>query len=138
MLFYSLFADKYGKLAAKSNKPLRNEAFVPVETNTTGPETPGSALARICRVLASIPTGRVVTYGDLAEMAGYPRAARLAGQTLRKLPKDTKLPWHRVINAQGRISLPEPGASRQRKRLEEEGITLLKGRVDMAKYRWRP
>ncbi|WP_309143299.1 MGMT family protein [Microbulbifer okhotskensis] len=97
-----------------------------------------SALDRICRVLAAIPEGRVVTYGDLAEMAGYPRAARLAGQTLRKLPRGTKLPWHRVINAQGRISLPEPGASRQRKRLEHEGITLLKGRVDMSKYRWRP
>lgn len=111
---------------------------MPVEPPFNAPETNSSALARICRVLASIPAGHVVTYGDLAEMAGYPRAARLAGQILRKLPKDTKLPWHRVINAQGRISLPEPGASRQRKRLEHEGITLLKGRVDMAKYRWKP
>ncbi|WP_444931981.1 MGMT family protein [Microbulbifer sp. SSSA002] len=97
-----------------------------------------NALERICQALAAIPEGRVVTYGDLAEMAGYPRAARLAGQTLRKLPKGTKLPWHRVINAQGRISLPEPGASRQRERLESEGITLLKGRVDMGRYRWKP
>ncbi|WP_444935209.1 MGMT family protein [Microbulbifer sp. JMSA004] len=97
-----------------------------------------NSLERICQALAAIPKGRVVTYGDLAEMAGYPRAARLAGQTLRKLPRGTKLPWHRVINAQGRISLPEPGASRQRKRLESEGVTLLKGRVDMSKYRWKP
>ncbi|WP_444944887.1 MGMT family protein [Microbulbifer sp. ZKSA006] len=97
-----------------------------------------NALERICQALAAIPEGRVVTYGDLAEMAGYPRAARLAGQTLRKLPRGTKLPWHRVINAQGRISLPEPGASRQRERLESEGITLLKGRVDMGRYRWKP
>ncbi|MFC6635006.1 MGMT family protein [Microbulbifer taiwanensis] len=96
------------------------------------------AISRICRVLASVPRGRVITYGDLAEMAGYPRAARLAGQTLRKLPRDTRLPWHRVINAQGRISLPEPGAQRQRERLEREGITLLKGRVELAKYRWQP
>ncbi|WP_444898844.1 MGMT family protein [Microbulbifer sp. VAAC004] len=101
-------------------------------------EQASDTLARICRVLASIPCGHVVTYGDLAEMAGFPRAARLAGQQLRKLPKDTTLPWHRVINAQGRISLPEPGASRQRERLESEGVSFLQGRVDMAKYRWKP
>ncbi|SEA31147.1 O(6)-alkylguanine repair protein YbaZ [Microbulbifer marinus] len=89
-------------------------------------------------MLAAVPRGRVITYGDLAEMAGYPRAARLAGQTLRKLPRDTKLPWHRVINAQGRISLPEPGAQRQREKLEKEGVAFLRGRVDMRKYRWRP
>lgn len=96
------------------------------------------ATTRICSVLAAVPRGRVITYGDLAEMAGYPRAARLAGQALRKLPRGTKLPWHRVINAQGRISLPEPGAQRQREKLENEGIILVKGRVDMRKYRWRP
>lgn len=96
------------------------------------------AILRFCRVLAEIPHGHVVTYGDLAEMAGYPRAARLAGQILRKLPRDTRLPWHRVINAQGRISLPEPGARRQRERLEREGIALIRGRVDMQRYRWRP
>ncbi|WP_346839229.1 MGMT family protein [Microbulbifer sp. SAOS-129_SWC] len=89
-------------------------------------------------VLAQIPRGCVITYGDLASMAGYPRAARLAGQTLRKLPRDTRLPWHRVINAQGRISLPEPGAQRQIARLEREGITLVNGRVDLVRYRWRP
>ncbi len=92
----------------------------------------------MCRVLAEIPQGRVITYGDLAEMAGYPRAARLAGQTLRKLPRGTKLPWHRVINAQGRISLPEPAAQRQIARLEKEGITLLNGRIDLVRYRWQP
>jgi methylated-DNA-protein-cysteine methyltransferase-like protein len=80
----------------------------------------------------------VVTYGDLAEMAGLPRAARLAGQTLRKLPKGTKLPWHRVINAQGRISLPESAAQRQIEKLQREGITLINGRVDLGKYRWCP
>lgn len=96
------------------------------------------ATSRMCRVLAEIPRGRVITYGDLAEMAGYPRAARLAGQTLRKLPRDTRLPWHRVINAQGRVSLPQPAAQRQIARLESEGITLLNGRVDLARYRWQP
>ncbi|WP_201276986.1 MGMT family protein [Microbulbifer sp. ALW1] len=90
----------------------------------------------MCLALAQVPSGRVVTYGGLAELAGLPRAARLVGQTLRKLPKDTRLPWHRVLNAQGRISLPEPGAQRQIRRLESEGIVLIKGRVDLGRYRW--
>ncbi|MCK7599173.1 MGMT family protein [Microbulbifer sp. CAU 1566] len=90
----------------------------------------------MCLALAQVPSGRVVTYGGLAELAGLPRAARLVGQTLRKLPKDTRLPWHRVLNAQGRISLPEPGAQRQIRRLESEGIVLIKGRVDLVHYRW--
>lgn len=96
------------------------------------------ATTRICSVLAAVPRGTVITYGDLAAMAGYPRAARLAGQTLRKLPRDTKLPWHRVINAQGRISLPEPRAHTQREKLEREGIVLLNGKVDLVRYRWQP
>ncbi|MFI2811522.1 MULTISPECIES: MGMT family protein [Microbulbifer] len=96
------------------------------------------AISRICRVLAEIPRGRVITYGDLAEMAGFPRAARFAGQALRRLPQGSKLPWHRVINAQGRISLPEPAAQRQQERLEREGVVLIGGRVDLGKYRWSP
>ncbi|WP_315856972.1 MGMT family protein [Microbulbifer agarilyticus] len=96
------------------------------------------ATSRICLALAQVPTGRVVTYGGLAEMAGLPRAARLVGQTLRKLPRDTTLPWHRVLNAQGRISIPEPGYQRQKSRLEAEGIVLIHGKVDLKQFLWRP
>lgn len=97
---------------------------------------PNDATTRICLALAKVPYGRVVTYGSLAELAGLPRAARLVGQTLRKLPKDTRLPWHRVLNAQGKISLPDPGARRQQKRLQAEGIALIKGKVDLGIYLW--
>ncbi|KUJ81687.1 cysteine methyltransferase [Microbulbifer flavimaris] len=95
-------------------------------------------LTAICQVLARIPVGHVITYGDLAAMAGYPRAARRAGQALRQLPADTTLPWHRVINAQGRISVPEPAAGRQRERLEQEGVIAIGGRIDLARFRWQP
>ncbi|HEY8569817.1 MGMT family protein [Microbulbifer sp.] len=97
---------------------------------------PNDATTRICLALAQVPMGRVVTYGSLAELAGLPRAARLVGQTLRKLPKDTRLPWYRVLNAQGKISLPEPGAQRQKERLEAEGVTLINGKVDLGIYLW--
>ncbi|MCH9691117.1 MAG: MGMT family protein [Gammaproteobacteria bacterium] len=100
--------------------------------------TQHDATNRIWLALAQVPSGYVVTYGGLATLAGTPGAARLVGQTLRKLPKNTNLPWHRVINAQGRISLPQPAAQRQITRLEREGITLLNGRVDLKKYLWQP
>ncbi|WP_295799145.1 MGMT family protein [uncultured Microbulbifer sp.] len=108
------------------------------EPTNSRSEDGNDATTRICLALSQVPAGRVVTYGELAMLAGYPRAARLVGQTLRKLPRDTKLPWHRVINAQGRISLPEPAAQRQRERLAQEGVIAIGGRIDLAKYLWRP
>ena len=93
-------------------------------------------LQAIYIALASIPVGRVVTYGQLAAMAGLPRAARLAGRALRDLPRGTELPWHRVINAQGKISLSEnsPSYQEQLRRLEKEGIKITKGRINLGSY----
>lgn len=85
--------------------------------------------------LAAIPTGRVVTYGQLAALAGRPGAARWAGAALRNLPPDTRLPWHRVIGAGGRIALPPASAGEQRRRLAAEGIDST-GRIDLARYGW--
>lgn len=95
---------------------------------------------RIYAVLAAIPTGTVVTYGQVAELAGLPRAARLVGRTLSKLPGDSSLPWHRVINASGSISLPEdsPGFEQQKKRLQEEDVVVTGGRISLKQFRWQP
>ena len=97
--------------------------------------------SRIWQVITLIPPGKVATYGDVARQAGLPGAARRVGNALRGLPKDTKIPWHRVINAQGRISLPADSSSsyRQRERLEAEGVVFSSTRaVDMRCYRWLP
>jgi methylated-DNA-protein-cysteine methyltransferase-like protein len=95
---------------------------------------------RIWQVVFAIPAGRVCTYGEVARLAGLPRAARRVGAALKGLPPETALPWHRVINAQGRISLP-PGSSahaRQRERLEAEGVLFkLNGAVDLRRFGWR-
>lgn len=93
-------------------------------------------LQAIYLALASIPAGRVVTYGQLAAMAGLARAARLAGRALRDLPKGTELPWHRVINAQGKISLPEnsPSYREQLRRLEKEGVQVNNGKINLRVY----
>ncbi len=96
---------------------------------------------RIWQVVALIPSGKVVTYGNVARQSGMPGAARRVGMALRSLPADTRIPWHRVINAQGRISLPEDSVSHytQRERLEAEGILFRRNKsLDMGKYQWRP
>lgn len=74
--------------------------------------------------LAYLPEGRVCTYGQLAKRAGYGNYARHVGRTLSKLPNDTRLPWHRVINAQGKISLTGERFLRQKARLQAEQITV--------------
>ena len=95
---------------------------------------------RIYAVLAAIPSGVVVTYGQVAELAGLPNAARLVVRTLRHLPKGSSLPWHMVINAAGKISLPPDSDSgkQQIARLQQEGLVVDGCRISLAKYRWRP
>ncbi|MFG8007158.1 MGMT family protein [Pseudomonas aeruginosa] len=102
---------------------------------------PASAQARreaLSLVLAQVPPGQVVSYGQLAELAGLGRAARWVGRTLSQLPVDTRLPWHRVLGAGGRISLPadSPGGREQRARLREEGVLLHNDRVDIRRHGW--
>lgn len=80
----------------------------------------------------------MVTYGQVARLCGLGQGARVVARALKNLPKDTKVPWHRVINAQGRISLPEPGAAVQRERLESEGIYFRSNAVDLSAFRWQP
>ncbi len=95
---------------------------------------------RIWQVVYRIPKGQVATYGQIALLAGLPRAARLAGSSLKGLPKDTSIPWHRVINAQGRISLPpsSPSYKEQIKRLTEEGILIHNQKISLRDYLWEP
>ncbi len=102
-------------------------------------EGPTSNYDRIYDVVRRIPDGRVATYGQVAALAGLPGHARQVGYALHALKDDT-VPWHRVINAQGKVSpRSEPGYDGyQRHLLEEEGVVFtLSGRVDLKKYRWQ-
>lgn len=95
---------------------------------------------RIYAVVREIPEGRVATYGQVAVLAGLPGHARQVGYALHAL-KDDGVPWHRVINAQGKVSpRSEPGYDGyQRHLLEEEGVVFkLGGAVDLKRYRWHP
>lgn len=91
-------------------------------------------------VVGGIPQGRVTSYGQVAALAGYPRRARLVGRTLAALPPDTRLPWHRVLRADGRIAFPcgSEAHAEQVTRLREEGVCVSNGRVDLRRHHWRP
>ncbi|MCE9594267.1 MAG: MGMT family protein [Planctomycetes bacterium] len=94
---------------------------------------------RILATVDSIPRGAVATYGQIAAEAGLARRARLVGRVLSELPRGSKLPWHRVLGACGRISLVGAAAREQRRRLRVEGVTFLaSGRADWKRHAWRP
>ena len=93
----------------------------------------------VWKVVSEIPAGHVLTYGEVARLAGLPKAARRVSQALRRAPRQMELPWHRVINAQGKISFPEnsSGWKRQKDRLEGEGIIFRNGKVNLEQFGYR-
>ena len=92
----------------------------------------------ILQVIAQIPPGKVSTYGNIAQKAGLPGKARYVGYVLKHLPKDTSLPWFRVINASGRISFPPDSSAflRQKEKLIDDGTPLINGRVNLREHLW--
>jgi methylated-DNA-protein-cysteine methyltransferase-like protein len=99
-----------------------------------------STYQRIYAVVRRIPRGRVSTYGWVAELAGVPGAARQVGYAMAALPAHTTVPWHRVINAQGRVSIRSGGDPRleQRFLLEAEGVHFdAGGRVALERFGWK-
>lgn len=93
----------------------------------------------VWQVVDGIPRGHVLTYGEVARLAGMSRAARRVSQAMRRAPRGMKLPWHRVVNAQGKISFPpdSPGYTRQKDLLEGEGVVFLNGRIDLDRFGYR-
>ncbi len=100
---------------------------------------PCSSYDRIYRVVRLIPLGRVAAYGQVARLAGLPGHARQVGYALHALKDGSGVPWHRVVNARGMISLGERmgGAQIQRQMLEEEGVEFdHRGRISLEHYGW--
>ena len=98
-----------------------------------------SDIQAIYLVLHAIPKGKVATYGQIASVAGLPGKARMIGKLLSQLPEGSKIPWHRVINAAGKISFPEgsDGYAKQKKRLVKEGIVFKGQRINLKDYQWQ-
>ncbi len=93
--------------------------------------------AAVYRVVRRIPRGQVATYGQVAAMLGHPRAARAVGQAMRHCPAG--VPWHRVVNASGGISLRANvgGMLTQQLLLEQEGVAVRRGRIRLDRNRWK-
>ncbi|HEX2441846.1 MAG TPA: MGMT family protein [Methylomirabilota bacterium] len=94
--------------------------------------------SEVYALVRRIPRGHVATYGQVAVLVGRARSARAVGGAMRSCPDD--VPWHRVVNSQGRISRRRQGSGMltQRIRLEQEGVALRLGRVPLARFQWEP
>lgn len=110
----------FGRSGTKRSRPRRHAE----------PEM-NPALEGIWNVIASIPRGRVSTYGDVALMAGLRGRARLTAYALRNMPEDMHLPWHRVLGAGGKIVFPKGSTHHreQARRLRSDGVLVKDGRV---------
>jgi len=95
---------------------------------------------RFYAIVRTVPKGKVVTYGQVAKLAGFPRLARQVGYAMAALPEGSKVPWQRVINAQGRCSQADRGDRlEQIAILKQEGVTAnAEGVIDLNRYRWVP
>jgi methylated-DNA-protein-cysteine methyltransferase related protein len=104
------------------------------------PITAAEAYPRIWRVVRAVPRGRVASYAQIAYEAGLPGRARMVGRALSEAGDAARLPWHRVINAQGRIALPRSSTAyvEQKTRLIAEGVVFEAGdRISFARYGWK-
>ena len=92
----------------------------------------------IMQIVASIPQGKVMSYGQVAKLCGYSGYGRYVGSVLKQLPNNTTLPWHRVINAKGEISFPIDSEAyiKQRSLLIKEGVIFEKSKIPMRIYGW--
>ncbi len=92
----------------------------------------------IYRLVKRVPRGRVITYGAIARMLKLRGGARSVGYAMAASPSGRGIPWHRVVGANGRLLIPEPHASLQRRLLDSEGITIREGRIDLPRHSWLP
>lgn len=100
-----------------------------------------SVLQEIYHIVRMIPAGKVATYGQVAALIGKPRHSRHVGHALNALDGQSDLPWHRVVNSQGKISQRSADSSAenlQRQRLEQEGISFKNDRLSLKQYLWQP
>jgi methylated-DNA-protein-cysteine methyltransferase related protein len=92
----------------------------------------------VYKLVKKIPRGRVTTYGELARALRLPGGARAVGYAMAACPNGRGIPWHRVIGAGGKVRMPEPHASLQRKLLGTEGVAFDGHSIRLKEFGWSP
>lgn len=95
---------------------------------------------KIWQTTLLIPTGKVASYGQIADLAGLPGRARLVGKAMGYAPKELQVPWFRVLRSNGQIAFPKGSehAQTQTGLLQEEGVVVLNNRVKLKEFQWQP
>ena len=102
------------------------------------PEHDNKLFARIYEVVNQVPPGKAASYGQIAQIVGAGCDARMVGYAMAGTPEGSGIPWQRIVNREGKISLPGKGGEIQRMRLEAEGVTFdARGRIDMKRFGWQ-
>ena len=103
-----------------------------------GPKSPSRSHQLIYETVRKIPAGKVATYGEVAQVSGLLHQARLVGYALHNLPPGNDVPWHRVVNALGKVSLSDLDGmyERQIRLLQKEGVVFTNGVVDLGRFGW--
>lgn len=112
-----------------------------MNSSLAGKAKPNKGFAdKIFSIIGAIPKGKVLTYGQVATLAGVPRAARIVGGLLYQQGLPREVPWQRVLNAQGKLSTYRVGmGEEQRRLLEGEGLIFdIDGAIDLKKHQWIP
>lgn len=101
---------------------------------------PESLNERIWRVVDAVPAGYVASYGQIADLAGLPRGARRVGRALGQVPSDREIPWYRILRASGKLAFDSGTRlfELQTARLQEEGVVILRGRINLKQFQWQP
>ncbi|GIU04904.1 cysteine methyltransferase [Shewanella morhuae] len=99
-----------------------------------------SPMAKIWHIVAMIPQGNVSSYGKIADYAGLPGRARYVSKALKSAPEHLSLPWHRVLNSQGKISFEKNSHAfqQQMELLRMDGVIVNCGKISLSEYEWRP
>lgn len=99
-----------------------------------------TSIEKLLFIVNMIPHGAVISYGKIADLAGLPGRARMVSKALKQAPKSMNVPWHRVVNSQGKISLAKDskGYREQIELLRLENIEVINGKVKLTEYEWKP
>jgi methylated-DNA-protein-cysteine methyltransferase related protein len=127
-LFYNLLYDFYNKEVIEN---VKIEGISIIMNSFT---------ERAIGIIKNIPEGKVMTYGQIASLAGSPRAARQVVRILHSMSKKHRLPWHRVINSKGEIGIQDDESLQEQIfSLESEGVEIQNNkRIDLQKYQYQP